>query len=130
MTLHVSCGYQCLGCGAFYLPFAPGVLCPKCGKTGDQTIDFVPQAAQSLRFNLQSYGSYWPAAWYVGSLGDHVLKLLFMVFEGFRKSGYAEERFEAYLEERLSAMDWAEQSYLKDHVRVIAVAVRVMLGGE
>ncbi len=37
-------------------------------------------------YNLHSYGSYQPPAWYVGSLGDHVLNIVFSLLEQDRES--------------------------------------------
>ena len=124
MTLHVYCEHQCAGCQAFFIPFAPGLDCPRCGRPSEESFDYVPQAAASLRFNLEAYGSYQPPAWYVGSLGDHCLRLLFGLFEAFRTREDQAETFEACLERRLGAMDWGEQPYLRDHVRALALQVR------
>ena len=77
MTVHVHYEHRCAGCGAFFIPYEPGLPCPKCAAPAAEAFDFIPQAAASLRFNLQSYGGYLPPAWYVGSLGDHCLRLLF-----------------------------------------------------
>lgn len=129
MTLHVPCDHACAGCGALFIPYAEGAACPKCGRAADRFVDFIPQAAASLRRNLGAEGGYLPRAWYVGSLGDHVLKLLFIVFEGFRTSAGAAP-FEAYLDRKLGAMNWGDQPYLRDHVRDIARRVRAAMGGE
>ena len=67
MTVHVRYEHKCAACQAFYIPYAPGVACPQCGRQESEVFDFVPQAVESLRFNLRSYGSYLPPAWYVGS---------------------------------------------------------------
>jgi len=127
VTLHVSYDHACGGCGAFFIPFAPQESCPRCGRPATETFDFVPQAVASLRFNLETYGQYLPPAWYVGSLGDHCLRLLFMVFDGFRTKDDPAEPFEVYLDRRLAAMGWGEQPYLQVHVRSLALKVRAVM---
>ena len=123
MTVHVRYEHQCPGCRAHYIPYAPGVPCPQCERPSQESFDFVPQAAASLRFNLRTYGSYLPPAWYVGSLGDHCLRLLFAAFESFRTRADVSESFAACVERKLSAMDWGEQGYLRGHMRDIALQV-------
>jgi len=127
MTWHVPYEHRCGGCQAFFIPYAPGVNCPKCGRASSEVFDFVPQAAASLRLNLKNYGGYLPPAWYVGSLGDHCLRLLFTGFEAFRTREDPAETFEACLDRKLAAMDWGEQFYLLGHVRDLALKVRARL---
>jgi hypothetical protein len=127
MTLHVYYEHQCAGCRAYYIPYAPGVACPRCGRREAQVFDFVPQAAASLRFNLESYGSYLPPAWYSGSLGDHCLRLLFAAFEAYRTRPDPAEGFADCLERKLAAMEWGDQLYLLGHVRDIALKVQAVL---
>jgi hypothetical protein len=127
MTLHVYYEHQCAGCQAFFIPYQPGVRCPKCGQAAAEVFDFVPQAASSLRFNLASYGSYLPPAWYVGSLGDHCLRLLFAAFEAYRTRADQAEGFADCLERKLTSMQWGEQTYMLGHVRDIALKVRAAL---
>ena len=127
MTIHVYYEHRCGACGAFYIPFAPGVACPKCGRIEGEVFDFAAQAASSLRFNLQAYGKYLPPAWYVGSLGDHCLRLLFRIFEGFRTRADPSVEFPAFLDRELAVMDWGEQPYFEKHVRDLALKVRSVL---
>ena len=124
MTVHVHYEHRCAGCGAFFIPYEPGLPCPKCAAPAAEDFDFVPQAAASLRFNLQSYGSYLPPAWYVGSLGDHCLRLLFSAFEAWRTRPDPSESFDSALERKLGAMEWGDQLYMLGHVRDIARRVR------
>lgn len=127
MTVHVHYEHRCAGCSAFFIPYAPGVSCPKCGRAAAEVFDFIPQAAASLRFNLESYGSYLPPAWYVGSLGDHCLRLLFSAFEAWRTRPDPAEGFESCLERKLGAMEWGDQIYMLAHVRDLAAAARAAL---
>ncbi len=125
MTLHIAYGHQCDGCGAYYIPYDQ-VPCPRCGLIEEERFDYIPQAIASLRFNKEGCGTYTPPAWWVGTLGDHILRLLFGVFDSFE--GEADSRdFEEFLADRLAQMDWGDQPYLRDHVRDIAVRIHLEL---
>ena len=128
MTLHVYYEHKCPACQAFFIPFEPGVPCPNCGRAADEVFDFVPQAASSLEFNLKTYGSYAPPAWYVGSLGDHCLRLLFTVFEAFRTREDPAEDFETCLDRKLASLDWGGQLYFEKHLRALALKVHAAMG--
>ncbi len=121
MTLHIHYDHQCGGCGAFYIPYEE-VICPNCGLKEEERFDFIPQAVDSLLFNLHRYGSFYPPAWAVTSLADHILRILFVVFEGFRQSG--ESDFPAYIHQLLEGGDWGDQFYLKAHISGIAIRVK------
>jgi hypothetical protein len=125
MTLHVVYTHQCASCEAYYIPY-DRVGCPRCGTVEEERFDYIPQAAESLRYNKEGGGSYTPGAWWVGSLGDHILHLLFGLFDGYDASG-GKEPFADYLTEHLGRMSWGEQEYLCDHVRDIALRVRAHL---
>jgi hypothetical protein len=122
MTLHVVYSHQCGHCAAFYIPY-DAVPCPRCGTVEQERFDYIPQAAASMRYNKEGGGSYTPPAWWVGSLGDHILSLLFGLFDGYETAGPG-QGFESYLSERLAAMRWGDQEYLRDHVRDIALRIR------
>ncbi|MGB9877236.1 MAG: hypothetical protein ACPLPS_05670 [bacterium] len=61
MTLHIHYDHQCPNCGAFYIPYED-VPCPNCGLMEEERFDFIPQAVESLLYNLHRYGSYFPPA--------------------------------------------------------------------
>jgi hypothetical protein len=126
MTMHVVYSHECPGCKAYYIPYDADVPCPRCGAVEEERFDYVPQAAASMRFNRENYGSYTPGAWWVGSLGDHVLRLLFGLFDAYE--GQPERPFAQYLDQRLAAMEWGDQAYLRDHLRGIALRVAEELG--
>jgi len=121
MTLHVVYDHRCPQCSAFYIPFDQDVPCPNCGAVEAERFDYVPQAAASLRYNLETQGSYVPAAWWVGSLGDHLLHLLFSVFEQYRKQEAVD--FSEFASIYLSSLKWGDQPYLRQHVLDIALRV-------
>jgi hypothetical protein len=126
MTMHVVYTHECGGCGAFYIPYDKEVPCPRCGLVEDERFDYIPQAVASMRIN-KARGSYTPPVWWVGSLGDHLLLVLFGLFDRYEaRAGGA--GFEAFLDEDLGAVDWGDQGYLRDHVRGIALRVRDEMG--
>jgi hypothetical protein len=119
MTLHVDYDHQCARCNGLYIPYDTAITCPKCDLFEPERFDFIPQALGSLHFNKASTGSYLPGGWYVGSLGDHILFLLFGLFHGYEHSSATD--FNVFAREYLEAKNWADQAYLKDHVYGIAV---------
>ena len=128
MTLHVVYTHQCGACQAYYIPY-DDVPCPRCGQKETERFDYIPQAVESMRYNLQTGGSYTPGAWWVGSLGDHILSLLFGLFDGYEEQKGA-VGFEEYLVDRLLAMQWGDQDYLREHLHGIALRVREELERE
>ena len=122
MTLHIQYNHQCPSCEAYYIPYDSDVPCPQCGLLEKERFDFIPQAAESLLFNKNAYGSYIPLAWYKGSLGDHILYLLFRLFAGYEKQPPSTD-FNEFASEVLSDMQWADQQYLCGHVQGIALRI-------
>ncbi len=127
MTMHVVYSHECENCKAFYIPYDPDVPCPRCGQVEEERFDYIPQAAASMRVNQMSGGSYTPGAWWVGSLGDHILLLLFGVFDAYEAEP-ERPAFEQFLYQRLAQMQWGDQEYMRDHLRGIALSVRDGLG--
>jgi hypothetical protein len=121
LTLHIHYNHQYPKCEAYYIPFDNAVPCPNCGLVEEERFDFVPKAAGSIMFNLHEYGSYAPDGWGVSSLGDHILLILFGVFESFRLSRRSD--FEVFTKERLSKAEYGDQKYLEKHIYEIAVRV-------
>ena len=117
MTLHVNYDHKCSECGALYIPYHAEIHCPKCGVIEEEYFDYIAKAAASLCFNRRE-GSYTPAAWYVGSLGDHILGILFRLFDAFEEASSAD--FGSFAVEYLARMDWGDQTYLQMHVYEIS----------
>jgi hypothetical protein len=80
MTVHDNYTHQCPKCEAYYIPY-DDVPCPRCGLVETERYDFIPIALASVRWNIEMYGFYVPGAWFVGGLGDHLLLILFHIFE-------------------------------------------------
>jgi len=126
MTMHVVYSHECPSCKAYYIPYDADVPCPRCGLVEEERFDYIPQAAASMRVNKNSGGSYTPGAWWVGSLGDHILRLLFGIFDAYEaQKGHV---FEQFLEQLLAQMEWGDQDYMRHHLRGIALRVRGELG--
>ncbi len=121
MTLHITYTFQCPECSAYYIPYDQNVPCPKCGKVEEKRYAaFVAEAAHSALYNLRT-GSYVPGAWWVSGLADHILLLLFRIFEQQRLSG---KPMPDVLEEwSNSNIEWGDQEYLKGFVKVLALRV-------
>ena len=118
MTLHVVVNHECDQCGAYFLPYDEDVSCPRCQSPAKKIIPYIERAAESLAFNKQKYGQYTPMGWWVGSLGDHILSVLFGLFDSYEKS--AEAEFGKFSEQYLSEVEWRDQEYLQNHIQSIA----------
>jgi hypothetical protein len=123
VTLHIVYDHQCPNCQAFYIPYDTDVPCPRCGLVEAERFDYIPQAAASAQFNMQMEGSYVPAAWWIGSLGDHILQMLFNLLEHHRTNPAAGQTFEQMTRESLARANWGNQQYLHGHVYGIAMRV-------
>ena len=122
MTLHIRYTHQCPTCEAYYIPYDKDIPCPRCGAVEQVRFDFIPEATASARFNLETQGSYLPGAWYISSLGDHILWLLFGILERYR-TNQIKQSFNDAAREMVKKMEWGDQEYLRDHVFKIAVRV-------
>src|SRR5438105_1327264 len=126
MSLHIHYDHRCVNCGAVYIPYDRDVPCPQCeGVEGDRFYVFIPQAVASAEYNLKNEGKYMPTAWFVGSLGDHILSLCFRVLDAHRTDPQ-QRSFERVLVERLARFDWGDQPYAERHLRGI---LRRVYGG-
>ena len=117
MTVHDSYTHQCPNCEAYYIPY-DSVPCPRCGLVETERYDFIPIALASVRWNIEMYGSYVPGAWFVGGLGDHLLLILFHIFERWRNK--PEAGFGNAIEQELSPRDWGDQAYLGPYLASLA----------
>ncbi|RMF94709.1 MAG: TFIIB-type zinc ribbon-containing protein [Candidatus Schekmanbacteria bacterium] len=122
MTLHIHYTYQCPNCDAYYIPYSKDILCPKCGSKSEEIFDYITEALNSMHFNLEAYGKFTPPAWYVGSLGDHILSLLFPIFDHYENHPNGKS-FELVSKNILESMNWADQLYLLPHVHQIALEI-------
>lgn len=126
MTLHIIYDHRCPKCGARYIPYDQDIPCPNCGIVEDERFDYIPKAVESMLFNLEKYGSYVPPSWVVESLGDHILDILFEIFDQFRRKKKQKD-FATFVGKFLSKMKWKDQEedqrYLEKHVHEIAIRI-------
>ena len=94
-----------------------------------ERFDYIPQAAASLQVNKRSNGRYTPGAWWVSGLGDHILRLLFGIFDGY-EAERGRVAFEEYLDGVLTRAPWGDQEYMRPHLRSIALRVRETLDAD
>ena len=127
MTLHVVYSHECGACKAYYIPYDSAVPCPRCGIVEPERFDYIPQAVASMQVNKESGGTYTPGAWWVGSLGDHILSTLFGLFDAY-EAQQGQVAFEPFVDAALGGMQWGDQDYLRAHIRGIALRVREGLG--
>jgi hypothetical protein len=80
-----------------------------------------------MQVNKESGGTYTPGAWWVGSLGDHILSMLFGLFDAY-EAQQGQVAFEPFVDAALGGMQWGDQDYLRVHIRGIALQVREGLG--
>ena len=121
MTLHIMYNHKCPKCGAYYIPYDENVPCPNCGYMEKDRFDFIPRAVKSLKFNHEAYGSYIPFAWWISSLGDYIMDILFSLFQDFEDSGA--EDFSKFAREFLSKINWKDHKYMEEHIYNIAMRV-------
>ena len=124
MSMHVTYNHQCPSCQAYYIPYDDRVACPKCGLVKSEQTDFIKEAAASMLYN-KAGGSYIPAAWGIGSLGDYILDILFPLFEAHAEE--SPEDFKVSASGWLGQMNWGDQPYMKDHILGIAIRLHKVL---
>jgi len=122
MTLHIVYNHQCPKCETYYIPYDEDVPCPNCGLVEPERYDFVSEAVRSAQYNLRCNGSYMPSAWWVGTLGDHVLHTIFRLLEEYRVSGEGEIFMECAAREIDEALP-ATSPHMRNHILNIAIRV-------
>jgi hypothetical protein len=113
---------MCPKCKAYYIPYEKNIPCPRCGHLERKHVNFINKAVDSAIFNLELYGSYFPPFWYEGSLGDHVLRIIFILLERHKMDPNGKS-FNDVARETLEQMEWKDQQYLKNHIYSIAKKV-------
>jgi hypothetical protein len=121
-TSRIRYTHRCPACQAYYIPYDSDICCPRCGLLEEQRIDYVELVAAAARANLEAGGSYLPAGWWNGSLGDHILFILFRLLEHHRLIP-AGQSFEHMTWATLERSNWDEQAYLREHIYGIALRV-------
>ena len=122
MTLHIVYNHKCPECSAYYIPYDKDIPCPRCGLVEKGRYDYISRVLDSMKYNKDLSGCYTPGAWWSGSLGDHILFILFGVFDEFERTGES-ANFARFANESLSEMQWGDQDYLCGHVQGIAMRI-------
>jgi hypothetical protein len=122
ITPHIDYTHKCPKCDSWYIPYDESVPCPSCGLVEQERFDFISKAVGACRYNLSNFESYIPPAWFVGSLGDHILHLVFPLLEIDRKYSTGQS-FSILARSMLEQLEWGDQPYLRDHVYSIALRI-------
>ena len=110
-------------CEACYIPYSKEITCPNCGNEENKECDFIDLAAKSLDFNMACFESYIPGAWYTGCYSDHILSLLFNIFEAYRTENEQNLDFAAFAKNSVDAIKFGKQEYAHQHLMQITTAV-------
>lgn len=123
MSLHIIYTHQCSNCEAYYIPYAKGVKCPRCGIEEDdkEAYEVISQIVESANYQKSRYGVYTPLAWWNGSYADHIAFYLFKLFDKYDKQ--KEKDFNEFSLDFIMNSQWKDQEYAKHHIYDIAQEV-------
>ena len=116
MVLKSQIDYQCPQCQLAWLPFAPRLNCPNCGRAvpESEVTGILAEALESARFNKRLYGHFALEYWIARRLGDRYLEW------GFKTLQLAEAQPAASTDKIAMAalldIDLEEVSPLRAHV--------------
>ncbi|HYG76943.1 MAG TPA: hypothetical protein VEK08_18200 [Planctomycetota bacterium] len=76
MVLKSQLEYACPKCQCSWLPFAPGLSCPQCGRAvpDAEVTAILTEALEAARFNKRLYGKFELEFWITRFLGDRYLE--------------------------------------------------------
>jgi len=124
ITLRIPYSHVCPNCGAYYIPYGKNVPCPKCGLVEEERFeDFISKAALALLYNYANYGSFSipPEEWSPVTLSEYIVHVVSVLFDYYKQK---KGDFEKFTEEFLDLFEeWGEHSYLKKHIKDIALEV-------
>ena len=122
MTIHIQLkDIKCSKCSVPFIPFQTNFKCPNCDEATDEFFDFIPEMVDSMKQHKLKYGKFTPDAWYVGSLAEHIQRILFGAFDILEMDKPAKP--DEFLNDYLNKTEWGDQQYLQKHVQDIALAV-------
>ncbi|MCG2699618.1 hypothetical protein L6274_00970 [Candidatus Parcubacteria bacterium] len=128
MTLHIKKpNFKCSQCGAIFVPYKKGIKCPKCGieikEDISEHLNFIDMLAGSMKVHKMQFGRYFPGAWYVGSMSDHIQSLIFQTFDSMEcDSEHGKEK--EYLSNLINKMKCEnDREYFKNYLKEIAFKV-------
>lgn len=128
MSMHFDKdNYRCLNCNAIFLPYKINFKCPNCGQLipdsdTKEYINSIEDIANSLEVHKRQYGHYFPGAWNVFNIMDHIQSIVFSIFDALERD--MPENKEQFINDSLeNNFIWVKQIYLKDHIKEIAMGV-------
>jgi len=113
MAWHSTYTSKCPGCAEPYISYAPGVNCPKCGKEAEESYDIIGEALKGSWLNLELCGRILPPDYKVSTLGDHYLRLSFLVLQIFLDQG--SDDAEGTVREIIPHINFGGRDYLRPH---------------
>lgn len=113
MAWHSTYSYKCPGCEEPYISYAPGVKCPRCGQALEESYDIIGEALKGAWLHLEYYGQVLPPGYAVSTLGDHYLKLSFLVIEAFLERGSQDA--EGVIRAIMPHINFGGHDYLRPH---------------
>ena len=128
MSMHFDKdNYRCSNCNAIFLPYKINFKCPNCGQSipdsdTKEYIDSIEDIANSMEAHKLQYGQYFPGAWNVFNIMDHIQSIIFSIFDALESE--KPENKEKFIKDSLeNNFIWVKQIYLKDHIKEIAIGV-------
>lgn len=119
--LPVFQAHICSRCGANYILFKKGTLCPNCKFqepiSSHSHFGFVENLLNVMKIHKRKYNRYTPNVWFVESVCDEVTQTCFHVFDRLENEDGPDpiQKIKKILDE----MNWNGKVYLKIHVREI-----------
>ncbi|MBT4597510.1 hypothetical protein HOC76_00600 [bacterium] len=122
--------YECPNCEAIFLPYKIGTKCPNCNVSISDTdceeyLDSIKGIAESMKVHKLGHGTYFPGAWSILSMMDHIQSIIFRLFDTLEhEKAKNEEEFLIDLLE--NKFEWDGREYLKDHIKSITKEIFII----
>jgi len=123
MPIHLSYqGTICSSCGTDFISYPQNNHCPKCGRSSDESCDFIVATIATMKDHKQVYGQYFPETWFSGSTADLVQGIIFELFDNLEIE--KPKDINDFLLRQLKAVEWEEdQKHLASQINQIALQV-------
>ena len=120
MTYHIHFkNFKCPKCGVLFIPFRKNSKCPNCDTSTSEFFDFIPEMIASMKQHKKRYGRYTPDAWHIGSLVEHIQRIMFDIFDRLELA--KPDNPKEFIIDTLNKADWQDENYLKEHIKDIAL---------
>ncbi|HLX60574.1 MAG TPA: hypothetical protein VKX17_04755 [Planctomycetota bacterium] len=123
MTIKSQIEYACPACALAWLPYAPGLSCPKCGRAVPETevTAIVPETLESAKFNKRLYGKFELEFWLTRRLGDRYFQWAFKALDVAEK--ISELSAEKAALAAIMELDLEEMTPYREHILGYLTAV-------